>query len=178
MAMNNFDKNWRSASISVFRLEAKPEYKVPGEADLIAKWKKGEPDLGANAEWQKWVGSLKKAKAKKLQVKRVRVVPKTFTDYIRFEVALWQKYSAKNGEQIFFIGADAYKTIINECGFNSKDFWLFDDTTLLIMNYGTAGQFIGEILIADNGMVNRYRQLKDKLFKAAVPMEAYLKKIS
>ena len=177
MAMNNFDKYWRSAKISIFRLEGRPEYKIPGEAEAIAKWKKGELELDKNSDWKKWIASLKSAKAKGVPVKRVRVVPKALPDYIRFQIAAWQKYSEKNGEQFFFINADDYKEIITGCGFNLKDFWFFDDEKLLILNYGPAGQPVGDIPIGDNGMVNRYRELTAKLLKKSVPMEKFVKTI-
>jgi hypothetical protein len=175
--MNNFDKNWGNAKTSIFRLEGRPEYKVPGEPELIAKWKQGELDLSGNKEWQKWLGSLKKAKAKKVPVKRVRVVPKPMPDYIKYEIAAWQEYSAKNGEEFFFINTSDYNEIISGCGFNLKDFWLFDDEKLLILNYSPAGLFTNDILIADGGMVNRYRELKAKLLQKAVPMETFVKKM-
>jgi len=35
-------------------MEGRPEYKIPGEEGLIAKWKKGELDISGNANWQKW----------------------------------------------------------------------------------------------------------------------------
>jgi len=60
-------------------MEGRPEYKIPGEEGLIAKWKKGELDISGNANWQKWIASLKKAAAKGIAVKRVRVAPKPST---------------------------------------------------------------------------------------------------
>lgn len=174
--MNNFDKNWRNAKNSIFRMEGRPEYKIPGEEGLIAKWKKGELDISGNANWQKWIASLKKAAAKGIAVKRVRVAPKTINSYIRFEIDLWQKYSTKCGEQFFFIDAADYKAIANGCGFDPKDFWLFDDTSLLMMNYTPAGQFSGDIQITDTGMISRYRELKEKLLKASQPMNDFVKK--
>jgi len=80
------------------------------------------------------------------------------------------------GEQFFFIDAADYKAIANGCGFDPKDFWLFDDTSLLMMNYTPAGQFSGDIQITDTGMISRYRELKEKLLKASQPMNDLRKK--
>jgi len=45
------------------------------------------------------------------------------------------------------------------------------------LNYSPAGLFTNDILIADGGMVNRYRELKAKLLQKAVPMETFVKKM-
>ena len=175
--MNNFDKNWGNAKKSIFRLEGRPEYRVPGEQGNIEKWKKGELDMSGNKEWQKWMESLKNAQAKGLVVSRVRVVPKIMNDYTRCEIDMWQEYSAKNGEEFFFMNENEYQTIIAEFGFNTKDFWLFDDEKLLIFNYNKTGQFAGDILIADGGMVKRYADLKIKLLQKSTPLATFVKKL-
>ncbi|MFA6375880.1 MAG: DUF6879 family protein [Candidatus Paceibacterota bacterium] len=175
--MNNFDKSWRSAKTSIFRLEGRPAYKVAGEQKNIAEWKKGELDLGGDKEWQKWMVLLKSAQTKKIAVQRVRVVPSPLPDYIKFEIDSWQKYSVKNGETFFFLDAKDYQEIITACGFNSKDFWLFDDQSLLIFNYDKSGQFTGEILIADGGMARRYSELKSKFLKKSLPLDQFVKKL-
>jgi len=174
--MNNFDKNWRSAKNNIFRLEGRAEYRVPGEQENIEKWKKGELDMKNNKEWQGWMGSLKSAKAKGIATKRVRVVPKPLPDYIKYEISLWQDHSTKNGEELFFINSEEYQKIVAGCGFNPKDFWLFDDKKLLILNYSHNGQFSGEILIADDGMAKRYCELKSKLLQGSISMSTFIKK--
>lgn len=175
--MNNFDKNWRSAKKDIFRLEGRAEYRIPGEQASFADWKKGEFDMAKNDQWQKWIGLLKSTTGKGIVIKRVRVAPNPLPDYIKFEIDLWQKYSAKNGEEILFIGTNEYRAIIAEYGFNTKDFYLFDDEKLLILNYDKSGQTAGEILITDGGMVKRYSDLKNKLLQKAVPLAAFVKKL-
>jgi hypothetical protein len=91
---------------------------------------------------------------------------------------MWQKYSTKNGEQFFFLAEDEYQNIIKTARFNAKDFWLFDDTNLLIMNYTKTGQFSGDILITDGSMVQRYVNLKQKLLEKAVPLATFAKTLA
>ena len=93
--MNNFDKNWRNAQKNIFRLEGRAEYRLPGEWENFEKWKQGNLDLGGDTGWQKWIESLKKARTKGAIVQRVRVVKNLISDYIKFEIDLWQKYSVK-----------------------------------------------------------------------------------
>ena len=175
--MNNFDKNWRNAKKSIFRLEGRAEYKTPGELENLNKWKLGELDLDADKGWQEWLKALKAAKTRGFAPQRVRAVPKLLPDYIKFEIDIWQKYSVKTGEEIFFIDESEYQAIIAEFGFGPKDFWLFDDEKLLILNYGKAGQFLGDILITNGGMVKRYCDLKMKLLQKSTPLESFVKKI-
>lgn len=173
--MNNFDKNWRSAKKSIFRLEGRAEYRVPEEQESLKKWKQGELDLGKDKELQKWLGSLKSAKKRGIVIQRVRVVPKSLPEYIKFQIDVWQKYSSKNGEEFFFLNESDYQEIIAGLGFNPKDFWLFDDQGLLIVNYSPTGQFTGDILIADGGMAKRYCDLKAKLLQKSVPLASFVK---
>lgn len=175
--MNNFDKNWKNASKSIFRLEGLAEYRLAEEVELIEKWKRGEMNPNSNPYWQKWIKSLKSAKDKGITVQRVRVAKEPLPDYIKFEIDLWQKFSTKSGEEIYFIGVAEYQEIIASLGFNPKDFWLFDDNNLLIFNYDKAGKFSGEILIADGGMIKRYSGLKTKLLQKATPMASFVKNI-
>ena len=133
--MNNFDKYWRSAKKSVFRLEGRAEYRLPGERENIAKWKADKLDLGKDKIWAKWMESLRNAKERGIVVQRVRVTPQPIPEYIKYEIALWQALSSKNGEKVLFLGCDEYQKIIAGLGFNLRDFWLFDDETLLIFNY-------------------------------------------
>jgi len=178
MAMNNFYKNWRNAKTSIFRLETRSEYILPEEREIFKKWEQGEFDLGGNKELIAWMESLKKAKEKNVTVQRLRVVPKLLPDYIKFEISLWQKYSVQNGEQFFFLDKEEYQKIISVAGFNAKDFCLFDNENLLILNYSKTGQFTGDILITDGGMVQRYSNLIIKLLKKAVPLETFVKTIA
>jgi hypothetical protein len=173
--MNNFDKYCRSAKKSIFRLEGRAEYRAPGEQENIAQWKQGKLDLDSNKLCQQWMASLKNAKTKKIAVQRVRVAPKPLSDYIKFEIDVWRKYSSQNGEKFLFLECGEYQKIIAGLGFNPKDFWLFDDKTLLIFNYDKTGQFSGEILITDGEMIRRYSDLKYKLLQKSVPVGSFLK---
>ena len=173
--MNNFDKNWRSAKKSVFRLQGRAEYKVTGQAENIAQWKLGKLDLDKDKFWQKWMGSLKNAKTRGLAIQRVRVSPKPLTDYIKFESDVWRKYLSQTGEKLFFLDCDEYQKIIAGLGFNPKDFWLFDDKILLIFNYDKTGQLAGEVLITDGEMIRRYCDLKYKLLQGSSPVGSFLK---
>jgi hypothetical protein len=175
--MNNFDKNWRNAKLSIFRLEGRAEYRNPGTQENIAQWKLGKLDLGNDKIWRAWMGTPLKIRTRKIPIRRVRVVPMPLPDYIKFEIALWQKNSAKNGEEIFFIDTDSYQKIIAGMGFNPKDFWLFDDEQLLIFNYDRSGQFSGDILIGDRGMVKRYADLKAKLLELSSPLRTFAAKM-
>lgn len=175
--MNNFDKNWRNAKSGIFRLEGRAEYRLPGDWENFEKWKQGNLDLSKNKSWQEWINSLKNAQNRKVCMQRVKVVPAPLPDYIKYEIDLWRKYSTQNGEQIFFIAASDYQEIIAKAGFDTKDFWIFDDEVLLIINYDKSGRQADEILIANGGMINRYSNLKQKLLEKAVPMELFLKKL-
>jgi len=76
----------------------------------------------------------------------------------------------------FSLMEDEYQKIVAEYGFNSKDFWLFDNENLLIFNYTRNGQFASDIAITSRGMIERYCDLRDKLLQRSIPMELFIKK--
>ncbi len=175
--MNNFEKNWQNAKISILRLEGRPEYKLTGGKGNVKKGKLGEPNIMSDdKEWMKWSAAVASAKTKGVKVQRVRVVPEPLSDYIQQQIKIWQKYPAKNREELFFIDSEDYAKIIAESRFSLKDFWLFDDEKLLILNYNTAGLPAGDILIGDGSMIRIYCELKRKMMQKAVPFNIFTKK--
>ncbi len=104
-----FEKAWKSAKKSIFRLEVLPEYAVPEDLVLFEKWKQGKLELDKASK--KWLKQLKTTKEKGVALQRVRIVSLPLSDYLLYEMEFW-KHSFKKGEEILFLEESQYKEII------------------------------------------------------------------
>jgi hypothetical protein len=142
---------------SAFRLETLPEYNVPQEAEMVARFKRGEPvDLPDDHPWLKRVRHH--CRVGKV-MRRVRVVTYPLTDYLRMEMA-WYRKSVAAGEDIR----------ITETRL-SGDFWLFDDQTVVVLHYDSEGRFTGTT--TEQGSLTRYLSLRDRALADSMELSAY-----
>ena len=123
-----------------FRLEMLPVYDVPEEAESYAAFKAGQPPPPHfNDEWSSFIASKVGQGA---AMRRVRLVPNPMTDYFRFEAGWYYGVNAAAGEDIRFISVDALAPILLTLP-AVQDFWVFDRTQLVLMDYDEAGRFKG-----------------------------------
>lgn len=167
-----FEDAWKQTKNSIFRLESFPKYKVPEDLEIFEKWKKGQNQFGAKPDL--WLQNIKATKELGIVMERVRVVSLPISEYIRYEIDYW-KFSIRNGENILFIGKEDFNEIKRLFNFKLKDFWFFDDKTLIIFYYDD-GNFIKECFIDDEKVIEGYKKLKYKLLEKALPMERFLLK--
>ena len=142
---------------SAFRLECLPQYLVPQEVEMLAAFKRGEEVRLANDHaWLKLVGAHK---SKGCSMQRVRVVSRPLSEYIHFEMSLYPQCIAA-GEDIR----------VCETHFTG-DFWLFDDHTVIILHYDSAGRFLGTEQAED---VVPYRRQRDLAMEHSIPLADFL----
>src|SRR4029453_2865107 len=121
---------------SAFRLERRPRYNMPEEAEMLAAFKRGERvQLPEDHPWPQ-LGKRQCSTGKIMQ--RARVVSKPPTEYERFELSLYP-HSVEAGEQIHVYERGS----IPEIFLYELDFWLFDNHTVYILNYDMEGHFLG-----------------------------------
>lgn len=174
--ISNFMNEWNKSSKNIFRLEALPEYNV-GEDEIIDKFRKGE-NIELPDQIKDWLKIQSETIKKGISLKRVRIIPNPIPEYIKFEIHMWNKFSKlSKGEEFYFLKEEYYEKIISKIDFVPKDFWMFDDNTIIIFNYKKNGEWIGEELIQDKTVVEKYKKLKYKLLDLSIPMNDFLKNI-
>jgi Family of unknown function (DUF6879) len=147
--------------LSAFRLETLARYTVPQEEEWFAEWRQtGKlPELTPdNDPWLRLVRDHCTA-GKKMQ--RVRVVSSPLTDYERFELSLFPP-SVAAGEEIRVIQRT---TVVR-----TADFWLFDESTAVMLRYDNTGCFQG----IEDGTASTCRQQRDRVLSRSIPLEEYL----
>ncbi|MER5889540.1 DUF6879 family protein [Streptomyces sp. NPDC001941] len=118
-----------------WRLETLPQYLVAQEADEYAAFKTGARFPGPyDDEWTRMVGTRR--------VGRVHIVTRPLSDYLRFEFERYYQHQAPAGEDIRILDVTERGNPLPDV----QDFWMFDRSTVVLMNYEADGRQINRQL--------------------------------
>ncbi|MDI2029442.1 hypothetical protein QFW96_12505 [Saccharopolyspora sp. TS4A08] len=159
--LQNFDECERTA----WRFECQPTYTMPRERAGFDRWKAGEPKPeGHNSAWHERVrGYLAAGKA----LGRVRVVRRPFTIYQRYQMAWGIPGNIEAGEDIRMLDSTDL-----ELDLPNQDFWLFDDKTVVHLNFEEDGTLINLEQLEDPDL-SLYRKWRDTALAHAVPFSEF-----
>jgi hypothetical protein len=147
--------------LSAFRLETLARYTVPQEEEWFAEWRRTGRVPELTPDNDSWLRMVRDHCAAGKKMQRVRVVSSPLTDYERFELALFPP-SAVAGEEIRVI----QRTFV----VRTADFWLFDESTAVMLRYDDTGRFQG----IEGGTASTCRQQRDRVLAQSIPLEEYL----
>ncbi|MFI6641866.1 DUF6879 family protein [Streptomyces sp. NPDC050504] len=157
---------FRDFKRSAFRLEVHQTYTMPAEAETVRGFLAGEqmPE-GFNVQWHDLIRDHATAGRR---MTRAKIVRRPLTDYSRylFEWCIPGNVSAGEGYQIVDV------TERPNSGIPEQDFWLFDETTVVHLNYRSDGTQINRELI-QNPDIGKYLAWRDLALESAVPFGAY-----
>ncbi|MEV3873336.1 DUF6879 family protein [Streptomyces sp. NPDC049906] len=156
---------FRDFTRSAWRLEVQPTYTMPAEAENFARFLRGEPkpdDHNAN-----WHGTVRDTVASGKTVGRVRVVRQPLTGYQRYQFAWGIPGNIRVGEDIRILD------LTNEnVDLPRQDFWMFDESIVVHLNYRSDGTQINRELIAEPNLA-QYLMWRDLASESAVPFRAH-----
>ncbi|MFD5000969.1 DUF6879 family protein [Streptomyces buecherae] len=156
---------FRDFQRSAWRFEVQPRYTMPAEAESLARFLRGEPKPeNHNAAWHVTVGRAREAGK---TIGRVRVVRRPLTDYQRYQFAWGIPGNIKAGEDIRVLDLTDSDIRLPE-----QDFWLFDESIVVHLNYRPDGTQINRELIEDPDL-STYLAWRDRARESAVPFSAY-----
>jgi hypothetical protein len=166
------DGEWREVfdafQRTAWRFEAQPTYTMPREAASIARFLRGEEKPAEhNARWHGRVRAYREAGKR---VERVRVVRRPLTDYQRYQFSWSIPGNIEAGEEIRVLDVTE-----NDYGLpvTGQDWWMFDDSTVVHLNYRPDGTQIGREVF--EGDPEPYRRWKRIAIAASVPFPEYVK---
>lgn len=126
----------RTFATTAFRLEARQLYAGDDEATAFAAWRECGAIPGASepliSGWTDIVRARVEAGA---TIRRVHVVKRPMTEYVRFELALQREHSVPAGEQVRVVDAEVHPDLAQ-----MDDFWLLDDRVGVRLIYDDAGR--------------------------------------
>jgi len=159
-----FDSMERDA----FRLETLPVYRVSQEEEAIARFLAGEPMPPEDTA--EWAQRLQRYAATGRSVSRVHVLTRPLTDYLRFEF----QYYASNvaaGEDVRILDL----TKRENPGLPDQDYWILDDSHVVLMHYERDGTQINRELYS--GDPEPYRQWKRLALAESVPFKDFVREL-
>ncbi|MEV6973430.1 DUF6879 family protein [Kitasatospora sp. NPDC093806] len=146
--------HFRDFKRSAWRLEVQPTYTMPAEAESLARFLRGEPKPDDhNAPWHVTVrAAVTSGKA----IGRVRVVREPLTDYQRYQLAWGIPGNVAAGEDIRILDLTGRALDLPD-----QDFWMFDESTVVHLNYRPDGTQINRVLIETPALAQylRWRDL-------------------
>lgn len=125
-----------------FRLETLPTYNVDSERPEYEHFlATGRLDIPDGDPWLRRVRHFRNTGR---WIGRVHVLSKPLTAYLRYEFAVY-RYTVAAGEDVRILDL----TDQPNPGLPAQDFWLFDDTAVVRMDYGPDGTQLGRELLED-----------------------------
>ena len=151
---------------SAFRLEVHQTYAMPGEAETFRAYLAGEPM--PKAFNQRWHQTIRGHAAAGRTMTRAKVVRRPLTPYGRYLFAWGIPGNVAAGEDYRIVDV----TEGPNPGLPEQDFWMFDETTVVHLNYRPDGTQINRELIQDPD-ISVYIAWRDLALKSSVPFRAY-----
>lgn len=163
---HEFGQFFSSFTTSAFRLETLDSYDVDedDEREAVKLFEMGEdlPDWYAS---RSWTGFVRDATAAGKSVERVHLLPNHLTNYLKFEIDWGYVTNERAGERIWLKHGSMPGV---------TDFWLFDNSRAIVMEYDRAGHFLGGTLTDEQDDVEMYTRLREEALENALPLSAYL----
>ncbi|MER6089358.1 DUF6879 family protein [Streptomyces bluensis] len=157
---------FRNFKHSAFRLEVHQTYTMPAEAETVHAFLAGEPKPeDFNAPWHQ---TIRVHAAAGRTMTRAKIVRRPLTPYSRylFEWCIPGNVAAGEDYQIVDL------TERPNPGLPEQDFWLFDETTVVHLNYRADGTQINRELIQEPN-IDKYLAWRDLALESAAPFSAY-----
>lgn len=161
-----WSRYFRDFASSAFRLEQRQDYVMPGEADDLAAFERGE--LPPEGYHYGWLDTVAQAAGAGKTFRRVRVVIRPLSFYTRWEFVWGYDWNVKAREDIRILD-------VTDGGgpeLPDHDFWLFDDTTVVKLLYRPDGTQIGRELV-EHPDLNQYLAWRDAAWRTSVPYTDY-----
>ncbi|MCP3798420.1 hypothetical protein NLX83_04020 [Allokutzneria sp. A3M-2-11 16] len=151
---------------SAWRWEAQPAYSIPDEQADLARFLAGEPEPpGHNSDWHEEVRAWA---AEGKRVSRVRAITPPLTDYQRYQLAWGIPGNVRAGEDVRVLDLSMDPTIVVP----QRDFWIFDDVTVVHLDFSPDGVLLGRVLVEDPDL-DMYHQWRDLAMSRAVPVREW-----
>lgn len=150
-----------------WRLETLPQYLVPQEADEFAAFKKGERFPGPYED--SWIDMIRRCTATGGSMGRVHIVTRPLSDYLRFEFDRYYQHQAPIGEDIRILDVTDKDNPLA----GVQDFWMFDQSTVVLMHYESDGKQVSRELY--EGDPARFIEYQRIAVSESVPFLKYVR---
>ncbi|MEU6734663.1 DUF6879 family protein [Streptomyces physcomitrii] len=151
-----------------WRLETLPQYLMPQEAEEFASFRDGAR-IDPAAVSNEYTDRLRRQAAAGRMQGRVHVLTRPLSDYLRFEFHHYYRPHALAGEQIRILDVTNRPNPLE----GAQDFWMFDRSEVVLMNYHADGRQISREAWA--GEVAPFLEYQRIAVSESVSFEEYVK---
>jgi hypothetical protein len=156
---------FRDFQRSAFRLETLPAYNMAGEQDEYQRFLAGEkPPVDLHYGWLDLVSGHVSAGR---SMRRVRLVSRPLSDYIRYEFEWGFQFNVRAGEDIRVLDVTDRPIALPK-----QDFWLFDESTVVHLNYDQTGATVSREQV-DAPDLSKYLGWRDLALSQSVSYDEY-----
>jgi hypothetical protein len=163
---DEFAEMFRTFSRTAWRWEARTHYALDYEEADFHRFLAGTPAPPPEVSWwAPWLNHMQSLTQEGKQIGRVRVLAEPPSDYQRWE--LWAaSWHAEAGEQIAYMPRSRARRLGLPL---DTDWWLFDDTRLILMGFDAAGRIDGKTLITDADVIAQHCAWRNLAIRHAAP---------
>lgn len=156
---------------SAFRFETLPSYAVAHEDAHYAAYREGKQQPPFRyANWEAVISSAVKA-GRSFEI--VRVIPEPLTEYFSYEVEWHYLIYEDLGQRTRFMHTAALPNELREL--LGADFWLFDDSVAVTIEYNKVGDVISFLKITDPDQIAMLVDAKNLAIKASFSLGDFMK---
>lgn len=167
-----FERKFHTFRSSVFRLETLQVYAGSGEDDAIEAFERGDLSPPPDPEQDAWEAMIRANLAASRTMQRVHVITEPLTPYMRFELAWAYPPNIAAGEDVRVVAADdGWPSTLPH-----MDFWLFDDSEVLVAQYEANGSWLGVEQIDDARLLADARMWQAAAVAASMPWADYMQR--
>jgi hypothetical protein len=171
MNFEEFDAVFDRFRATAFRLETLPRY-AGDEGEEFALFLAGEPLPERSTRTVPWLRRVADTTATGARWRRVHVLSRPLTDYLRFEIVGY-KANVDAGEDVRIADRGVHPELVAL----RRDFWLFDaetpDAFAMPMHHDAVGHLIGFDVTDDPEVIEQCRCERDLAVALSVPLHEY-----
>ncbi|PZT72117.1 MULTISPECIES: DUF6879 family protein [unclassified Streptomyces] len=160
---DEFGKLFTEFQREAFRLETLDDYSKSGGVDAYHVFLAGRPQP---EEYKSagWVTTVRDATQAGKRMYRVHILARPLSDYLRFELGWGYLRNQEAGEEFFILDTTEQPNPLE----GVPDFWAFDESSVVTMQYGDGGEFLGAELIPEE-QAGEWLERRDAALSNAVP---------
>lgn len=157
--MSEFANLFKNYKEEAFRLETLSLYKVKDECEDFELFLKTNK-IRQNSSLIEYMSDAKKMIENGRRHIRARIIPNPITNYFIFETKVGYLPQSKIGFEFAFI--EEKELLKNKMSLiDLGDFWLFDKSILVLMNYDNDGTFIEAKIIKDSDLISESIKIRN-----------------
>lgn len=158
---------FRDFRSEAWRLETLPVYRVPQEEEEVRDFLAGNR-IDPHAYSNEYTDDLKRMRREGKSKGRVHIVTRPLSDYLHYEFMYYRPH-AWAGEDIRILDVTDRPNSLE----GIQDFWMFDRTEVILMNYESDGTQINRAVF--EGDVSSFVEYQRIALAESVPFEEYVK---